>query len=452
MSKTTEHKEGKASVKAVYFTSKTLSDGSHPFMIRITKDRKLKYIATGLSLHPNYWNPKKKEVRRSYPEPDRENLLVRLEEWEKKYAEAAKTLSLADEQHDAPAVAKKAAEGRQAQRRIKLLAYIEELAAGMVVAGQVGNSTVYRDLGNQLAKHLASKAGIGEPPLGKGLEPQRIAWVQQHDIPFDQVTVAFCQQWEEALRGSGIEEITLSLRFRTLRAVLNKAIAAGVAKVEKYPFARNVAEKHKFQVGKFDVSTAKRAITRDDIRRLENLVVTTERHQLAKAVFAFSFYCGGINFVDLAQLRWQNLLPADGGLRLTYVRQKTGGKFSVKLLAPVEAIVEQYRAITQVSLTSYLLPILDATKHLTPSQVKNRLHKILGQVNADLKELGEKAGIATPLTTYVARHSFATTLRRSGANTAVISQAMGHKSEAVTAIYLDSFASEQVDAAFEGLL
>ncbi|WP_254846669.1 tyrosine-type recombinase/integrase [Hymenobacter sp. CRA2] len=77
---------------------------------------------------------------------------------------------------------------------------------------------------------------------------------------------------------------------------------------------------------------------------------------------------------------------------------------------------------------------------------------MLGQVNADLKELGEKAGIATPLTTYVARHSFGTTLRRSGANTAVISQAMGHKSEAVTAIYLESFASEQVDAAFEGLL
>jgi integrase len=452
MSRTTEHKEGKASVKAVYYTSKTLADGSHPFMIRITKDRKLKYIATGLSLHPSYWNPKKKEIRRSYPEPDREDLITKLEEWEQKYAEAAKTLSLADEQHDAPTVAKKAVEGRKAHRRVKLLAYIEELATGMVAAGQVGNSTVYRDLGNQLAKHLAYQAGICEPPLGKGLEQERASWVQQHDIPFDHVTVAFCQKWEEALRRSGVEEITLSLRFRTLRAVLNKAIAAGVAKGERYPFARTAAEKHKFQVGKFDVSTAKRAISRDDIRRLESLPVTTERHQLAKDVFAFSFYCGGINFVDLAQLRWQNLVPADGGWRLTYVRQKTGGKFSVKLLAPAEAIVERYRATTQASSSSFIFPILDATKHVTPAQVKNRLHKVLGQVNADLKELGVKAGIATPLTTYVARHSFATTLRRSGANTAVISQAMGHKSEAVTAIYLESFASEQVDAAFEGLL
>ncbi|MBG8553438.1 site-specific integrase [Hymenobacter guriensis] len=452
MSKTTEHKESKASVKTVYYTSKVLADGSHPFMIRITKDRKLKYIATGLSLHPSYWNPKKKEIRRSYPEPGREDLIVKLAEWEKKYAEAAKALSLADEQHDAPAIAKKAIENRKAQRRIKLLAYIEEVAAGMVAAGQVGNSTVYRDLGNQVAKYLAVKAGIGEPPLGKGMEQQRATWVEQHDIPFEQVTVAFCLNWEEALRSSGVEEITLSLRFRTLRAVLNKAIAAGVAKGEKYPFARSSAEKHKFQVGKFDISTAKRAISRDDIRQLENMVVTTERHQLAKAVFVFSFYCGGINFVDLAQLRWQNLLATDDGLRLTYLRQKTGGKFSVKLLAPVEAIVEQYRASTQASPNCYIFPILDAAKHLTPTQVKNRLHKILGQVNTDLKELGERIGIAVPLTTYVARHSFATALRRSGANTAVISQAMGHKSEAVTAIYLDSFASQHVDAAFEGLL
>ncbi|OON68129.1 site-specific integrase [Hymenobacter sp. CRA2] len=452
MSRTTEHKEGKASVKAVYFTSKTLADGSHPFMVRITKDRKLKYIATGLSLHPKYWNPKKKEVRRSFPEPDREDLITKLEEWEQKYNEAAKNLSLADEQHDAPSVAKKAVEGRKAYRRIRLLAYIEELAAGMVAAGQVGNSTVYRDLGNQLAKHLASQAGIGDPPLGKGLEQERAAWVQLHDIPFDQVTVAFCQKWEEVLRSSGVEEITLSLRFRTLRAVLNKAIAAGVAKGEGYPFARTAAEKHKFQVGKFDVSTAKRAISRDDIRRLENLPVSTERHQLAKAVFAFSFYCGGINFVDLAQLRWHNLTPADGGLRLSYVRQKTGGKFSVKLLAPAEAIVEQYRALTHASPNSYLFPILDAAKHVSPAQVKNRLHKVLGQVNADLKELAGQAGIATPLTTYVARHSFATSLKRSGVSNAVISEALGHQDERTTAVYLDSFASDTMDAAFETLL
>jgi integrase len=456
MSKTTEHKEGKATVKVVYYTSNTLADGSHPFFLRITKDRKRKYIATGLSLHPKYWNADKKEVRKSYPEPGRNKLLKKLAEWETKYSDAADTLAEADEQHDAPAVAAKAIEGRKAARRVKLIAYCDELSAGYTKTGQSGNAIVYRDLGNQLAKFIAAENNAPTPPTGRGQAEARTAWLSSHDIPLDRVTVPFCQEWEQTLRATGASDNTLSNRFRTLRAVLNQAIAGGLLKASAYPFARIVAEKHKFQVGKFDVSTAKRAVSRDELRCLEALAPATDRHRLAKDVFLFSFYAGGINFVDLAQLRWRDLsgeAPETGHpQRLNYVRQKTGGKFSLRLLAPAAAILAQYRPLTRATPASYVFSILDEVRHSTLAQVNNRLHKMLGQVNKDLKELGELAGIATPLTTYVARHSFATTLRMSGAGTAVISQAMGHKSEAVTAVYLDSFASELVDTAFDGLL
>jgi hypothetical protein len=67
-SRTTDHKEGKATVSVFYKTGKTLADGSHPFQIRITKDRKQVYRSTGLSLHPRYWNAEKQEIRRSYPQ------------------------------------------------------------------------------------------------------------------------------------------------------------------------------------------------------------------------------------------------------------------------------------------------------------------------------------------------------------------------------------------------
>jgi integrase len=452
---TTEHKEGKATVKVIYWHWKTMKDGSHPFVLQITKDRKSKRIATGLSLHPKYWNADKKEVRRSYPEPQRDTLIKDLEKWRKKYAEAAETLATNDEQHDAPAVAAKAIESRKAQRRIKLLAYVEELAAGMAKVGQIGNAGVYRDLGNQLAKFVGSEYSAPEPPLGKGQESEKAAWVQKYDVPFERTNVAFCNEWEATLRATGVEEITLSLRFRTLRAVLNKAVAAGLMKAEHYPFARNIAERHKFSVGKFDVKTAKRAISRSELRKLEALEPTTDRHRLAKDVFLFSFYGSGINFVDLAQLRWQNLSGADeNGIpqRLAYTRQKTGGKFAMALLEPAAAIAAAYRPFTFASPTSYVFPVLDPTRHISPVQVKNRLHKVLGQVNQDLKELGELAGIATPLTTYVARHSFATALKNTGTSTALISQMMGHSSEAVTSIYLDSFASELADNALNTLL
>ena len=439
MSKTTEHKEGRATVKVFYKTGKTLADGSHPFQIRITKDRKQVCRSTGLSLHPKYWNPGKDNyrdaIRKSYPEPHRETLLKALASWEVKYSEAATSLAGADAQHDAEAVLAKAIEGRKATRRVLLLAYIEELAQGMVAAGQLSNAIIYRDLASQLRKFAQAEHGVS-------------------DLPFERVTVAFCQEWEIALRATGAVDTTLSNRFRTLRAVLNKAIAAGVAKPEHYPFARTVAEKHKFSVGKFDVSTTKRALPREAVRRLEALEPATDRLRLAKEVFLFSFYCGGINFVDLAQLRWREVAydAADQPDRLQYVRQKTGGKFSLKLLAPAAMLLTAYAPLTRATPESYVFPILDPTRHISPTQVKNRLHKVLGQVNQDLKELAELAGITTPLTTYVARHSFATALKLSGTNTAIISQAMGHKSEAVTAVYLDSFGSDLVDTAFEGLL
>jgi site-specific recombinase XerD len=455
MTKTTEHKEGKASVKVVYYTHKTLADGSHPFMVRITKNRKLKYLATGMSLHPKFWNPLKKEVRKSFLDPGREKLLNKLHEWEVKYSEAATTLAETDEQHDAPAVAAKAIEGRKAARRIKLLAYCEELSESYKKTGQAGNATIYRDLRNQLAKFVAGGTYAATLPSGRGQAEAWTKWMDQHDLPFGQVNVAFCHDWEKALRATGLQETTLSLRFRTLRAVLNQAIAAGLMKADAYPFARTVAEKHKLQVGKFDVSTAKRAISREELRCIETLEPATERQKLAREVFLFSFYCGGINFVDLGQLRWRDLSGSDANghpQRLNYVRQKTGGKFSLRLLAPAAVIVAAYRPFTYATKDSYVFPVLDAAKHVTPLQTKNRLHKVLGQVNQDLKLLGEQAGIATPLTTYVARHSFATTLHLRGTNTAVISQAMGHKSEAVTTVYLDSFASEQVDTAYENLL
>ncbi|GAB3639722.1 site-specific integrase [Spirosoma arcticum] len=453
MARTTEHKEGKATVKVIYRTAKTLADGSHPFWLRITKDRKSTFVATGLSLSPKYWNDNytgyKEAVRKSYPEPYRNELIKKLHEWEQKYSNAADTLADGDEMHDAKAVASKAIEGRKQARRVTLLAYIDELVTGMVAARQKGNSIIYRDLKNQLADFIQDH-------------------YRKEDISFSEVTIRFCNQLETFFRERGNSDTTLSNRYRTLRAVLNKAIAEGVAKPDHYPFARNVAEKHKFSIGKFDTSTQKRAIGRDEVRKIEDFTPTgsftgphahlrnaveVERLTLAKNVFLFSFYVGGINFVDLAKLRWRNLTTdSEGNQRLTYIRQKTGGKFSVRLLAPAITIIEQYRPDTGNGPDEYIFPILNGKQHQTPTQIHNRTHKVSAMVNADLKTVGQRAGIDTPLTTYVARHSFATALRQKGTATAVISQMMGHKTEAVTAIYLDSFASETVDLAYDALL
>lgn len=83
---------------------------------------------------------------------------------------------------------------------------------------------------------------------------------------------------------------------------------------------------------------------------------------------------------------------------------------------------------------------------------QNRIHKILGKVNKNLKLLAADLGVEANITTYVARHSFASVLKKSGVNIALISEALGHSDLATTQIYLDSFDNEQVDDAMKNLL
>ena len=100
----------------------------------------------------------------------------------------------------------------------------------------------------------------------------------------------------------------------------------------------------------------------------------------------------------------------------------------------------------------YLFPILDVKIHKTPLQKQNRIHKILGKVNTNLKLIATQLGVEGNLTTYVARHSFASVLKKSGVNIALISEALGHSDIATTQIYLDSFDNEQIDEAMQNLL
>jgi site-specific recombinase XerD len=68
-----------------------------------------------------------------------------------------------------------------------------------------------------------------------------------------------------------------------------------------------------------------------------------------------------------------------------------------------------------------------------------------------LKQIGEELNLPIPLTTYVARHSQATIMKKAGIPTSIIKEIMGHSSERVTQIYLDSFDNEQIDNAMKKL-
>ena len=99
-----------------------------------------------------------------------------------------------------------------------------------------------------------------------------------------------------------------------------------------------------------------------------------------------------------------------------------------------------------------MFPILNRAVHLTPTQINDRLEKVLKRMNKGLKEIAYLAGISTHLTMYVARHTYATVLKRSGVAIPVISEAMGHATPVITQTYLKSFEDEVIDEANTFLL
>ena len=261
------------------------------------------------------------------------------------------------------------------------------------------------------------------------------------DIPFADIDSAWLKKYEDWLRGRGCKDITISLLFRTLRSAFNKAIEQGATKRDNYPF-------NKFKLTHYDISTQKRAITKEDIHKIIDLDLANENFYigLARDIFLFSYFGAGINFTDIALLKFSNIHDR----RISYIRKKTHKPISFPLSESSSEILKKY-ANSFYKDDDYIFPILDVRTHKTEQQKRNRIHKCLGHINKGLKAIGEMVGIPE-LTTYYARHTFATVLKRSGVNIAIISESLGHSDLATTQIYLDSFENSQIDEAMKNLL
>ena len=140
---------------------------------------------------------------------------------------------------------------------------------------------------------------------------------------FGTIDAVFLEKFEVWMRARGNKDTTLSFQMRTLRAVFNRAIKAKAVAKEKNPFGED------YKVSKFDTRTPKRALSKEEVMKIVNADCSTESdlYRLAHDIFVFSYLCGGIAFVDVANLTPANIV--DG--RLSYKRQKTHGAINIPL-------------------------------------------------------------------------------------------------------------------------
>ena len=393
--------------------SKPLSNGEFPIFLRITKDRKSKFISLKLSCIQTQWNEIKSEFRKGYPSYQQMNAALneirnRAEKIISEFLAKGEDITL-DEFESLFLNFK-------LDKKILLDEYWQNHIEDLNTSGRTGNARFYKDSKVSFFKFIGSKR-----------------------IYFKDITPNLLDRYEIHLRSNGNIDSGIAVKMRAIRALYNDAIKKGFAHKENYPFDA-------YKLSKLKGKGNKRALTYGDVMKIKNFD-SSEFPTLinTKNYFLFSYYTGGMNFHDMMNLKWDNV----HGDRIIYVRSKTKGRFNIKILPPVQEILDYYK--NQKRASRYVFPII-LNNDSTPIQLEYRKEKTLKRFNRDLKKIASICDIEQKITSYVARHSFATNMKQKGVSTDIISEAMGHQNLTITQAYLKELENDVLDEAMSKLL
>lgn len=246
------------------------------------------------------------------------------------------------------------------------------------------------------------------------------------DFDISELNHTIIQEFEQNERQRGISANTIATYMRNLKSAYRRAVSEGIV-ADTGPFNNISTTVEK---------SRKRAIDEKSMIALKNLDLSAcPAEAFARDVFMLSFYLQGMSFVDIANLKTKDVR---NGV-LSYNRNKTGTHITIEWLPCMQDIVN----IHHKSESEYMLPILRSG--LNPEERHRQYLNRLQTINLLLKRVAAKAGIKTNLTTYVARHTWASMAYRKNVPMSHISACMGHSSESITRIYLDTLSTSTLN-------
>lgn len=380
-------------------TRRTKSDGKCPVKIRVTHRRTRWYYPTGKDLTPEEWSALsttkaralvsiRKDIESSYQ-------IVRSAVEELTTAGAFTFDALNNRLKGATSDTVNTA------FRAKISAFNQQ--------GQVGTATVY-------------------DTILKGIE--RFAGAH---IPFDAITVSWLVRYAAFLQSEGKKQTTIAIHLRHLRAILNEARRQGIVKEAQYPFGR----------GRFEIQEGegrKMALTLEQIGQIARYDDGSDATAKYRDYWLFLYLCNGINVADFVRLRYRDIVNGE----ICFVRQKTARttrtrkEIRVVVTDRMLAIIDRWG--NPPAPDRFIFPVLDGAEDAMRQKLKTQY--FTRAVNKRMATIGEALGIGN-ISTYTARHSFATVLKRAGANIAYISESLGHNDLKTTENYLASFEREE---------
>jgi len=393
---------------SIVLDSKPLKSGLHSVYIRFIKDRKTKRISLGIQVKKEHF--KNGRLLRGHVNYKADNAF--LIEIESKAHEVYRQLRIEQPSFTIADLVSKL-KGKPSAAEMGIIKLINAITTNLKAEGRMGYAKVYKDT----AKSLELFSG--------------------GDINLRDVNPSFLESYEAFLRNRGNRNSSIAVKMRQIRRAVYKAIEDGILDESKNPFRT-------YKVSKLKGSPRKIALGIDQLKKFVE-VDLSDHPDLIEAYdyFLFSFYTRGMNFFDMMKLKKSDIKSG----RINYIRSKTKVSYSVDLNDEARKIIDKYKDIND---TEYVFPIM-SRPNMTPQQIENRRHKVIGRVNQKLKRIANLAGIEENITFYVARHSFATNLRFAGISPDRISELMGHQDVKVTMGYLKEFDFKDLDQDTEQL-
>lgn len=263
------------------------------------------------------------------------------------------------------------------------------------------------------------------------------------NLKVSQITPDFLKGYEKWMTDNGRSLTTVGIYVRALRTIFNMAIENEVIDASKYPFKKyTIPAPQKIS----------RTLKKEEIRQIINYTAKRDADAIALDYWVFSFISNGMNFKDIALLKYGNI----NGDFLEFRRAKTKrttNNNSLPIMVPLDEnllYIIKKRGNKSKKKEDYIFPIL---KHgLTPQQEYDHIKTFVRNTNKRLTRVGIELGLSLKVTSYVARHCFATIQKNNNAPLAYISEALGHSNLKTTQNYFGRFEDEGLKVFHSGLM
>lgn len=279
-------------------------------------------------------------------------------------------------------------------------------------------------------KELENEEKFGTSAFYKGTLSLLKRYIK-HDVPIKEVTVEWLNGLEKFILKTA-NQTTVAMNMRNIRATMNIAKQVGVIRESDYPFGRG-----KYQIK--ESSGKKKALNKKQLKAIAEYSDGSMTTEFYRDLWLFIYFCNGLNVADLISLKFSDIQNGE----ISFIRKKT--KDRTRDVKRIYAAItpEMYSIINKwgndpkksVYIFPFLKPSDSAWEH---EKKKKNLTKL---INKRMKMIGEKLNLGK-ITTYVARHTYATVLRNEGVPISIISPMLGHSSITTTEIYLADLESE----------